>query len=351
MAYQSTKAQDHAYQTFQKDLKGQELPSALFFYGRESFLSQWAVGALVEKFVNPAVMAMEFTQLDGKTTTLEEIRNSCETLPMLSERKLVLVADFPPLAGEKSKGFGEAEEKELADYIKTLPDTTLLIFTSETADKRKKLFKVLAECGKAYDFSALPEKQLIGFIQKRLKLAEKTAKASSISRFIAGTGYYDKETDYTLYNVENDVKKAIAHSVGEEVTASDFMSTVAGNIDTDVFAMLDAISRDKKDEAFLKLHNILDSGENTYKLLALVCSQFELMLSASEMKEEGTPFASIQQQLGVHEFRIRKALQFAQGYSVARLRRILKSAYEVDKNIKTGILEQRLALEMFIAEI
>lgn len=351
MAYQSVKAQEHAYQTFQKDLKGESLPNALFFYGREGFLSEWAVGALIQRYVNPAVLAMEYSHMDGRTVTIDEIKNSCETLPMLSERKVVQVSDFSPLAGEKTKNFSETEEKELAEYLKDLPETTLLLFTAKTADRRKKLFKTIAETGKAYDFCELPEKQLVNFIMKRLKMAGKTARTSAISAFIGQTGYYDKDTDYTLYNVENDIKKAVSHSSGEEVTAEDFGATVAGNIDTNVFAMLDAISKDRKEEAFLFLYHILDSGENTYKLLALVCSQFELMLSAKEMKEEGLPFSAIQKQLNVHEFRIKKAMQFAQGYSIQKLRRILRSAYEVDKNIKTGILEQRLALEMFVAEI
>lgn len=351
MAYQSAKAQEHAYQTFQKDLKGESLPNALFFYGREGFLSQWAVGELVKKYVNPAVLAMEYSPLDGKTATLDEIKNCCETLPMMSSKKVVLVADFPPLAGERTKTFGEGEEKELAEYISDLPETTLLLFTSETADRRKKLFKTIAEKGRAYHFCELPEKQLENFIVKRLKAAGKTARPAAVSAFIRETGYYDKDTDYTLYNLENDIKKAVSHSTTEEVTAEDFGATVAGNIDTNVFAMLDAVSKDQKEEAFLMLHNILDSGENTYKLLALLCSQFELMLSAKEMREEGLPFSAIQKQLNVHEFRIKKALQFSQGYSVQKLRRVLRGAYEVDKNIKTGLLEQRLALEMFVAEI
>lgn len=351
MAYQNAKAQEHAYQAFQRDLKGDALPNALFFYGREGFLIHWAWGAIVDRYVNPAVAALEFSSLDGSGTSIDEIKNCCETLPMLSSRKVVLVSDFAPLAGEKSKNFGEAEEKELARYVADLPETTMLVFTAEKADKRKRLFKTLSEKGRVYEFSPLTEKLLEGFIQKRLKLAGKTARASALSAFMGQSGYFNKDTEYTLYNIENDVKKAISHSAGGEVKTADFQAAVSGNMDTNVFAMLDAVSRDKKDEAFLMLHNILDSGENAYKLLALICGQFELMLSVSEMKEEGLVFTAIQKQLGVHEFRVKKAMQFAQGYSLSRLRRILRSAYEVDKNIKTGLLDQRLALEMFIAEI
>ena len=38
-------------------------------------------------------------------------------------------------------------------------------------------------------------------------------------------------------------------------------------------------------------------------------------------------------------------------YSREGLKRILSKAYEIDGNIKNGLLEQTLALELFIAEI
>jgi DNA polymerase-3 subunit delta len=55
--------------------------------------------------------------------------------------------------------------------------------------------------------------------------------------------------------------------------------------------------------------------------------------------------------LGIHEFRIKKAASFAEKYSLQSLRQILQRAYEIDKNIKTGLLESSLALELFIAGI
>ena len=327
------------------------LGGALFFYGREQLLIDWAIGAIMDKYLNPAVVSLEFSKISGPDRTVDEIKNCCETLPMLSEKRVVLVPDFSVLAGEKEKHFGEAEEKELIDYLKTMPETTLLIFTGQKADKRKKIYKTISESGAVYEFSELSQPLLVNFIQKRLKAAGKTAGKQAISTFVELSGYYDKDTEYTLYNIENDVKKAICHAQGQEVTAEDFGITVAGNIDTNVFSMLDFISRGQKGEAFVLLHNILDSGDSVYKLLALICSQFELMLSVKEMQEEGLHFSGIQKELGVHEFRVKKAMEFARQYSVKHLRAILRQAYEVDKNIKTGLLEQRLALEMLIAAI
>lgn len=350
MAYQS-KNQEHAYQKIQRQLKGGELKDPMLFFGRERYLIDWAVGAIVKRYVNSATQALEYSKIQGESMTLAELQNSCETLPMLSEKRVVLVSDFPPFSGAKSKYMTEADEKALAEYLKEIPQSTLLIFTAETADKRRKLYKTIERLGGAYEFGPLFRPLLIATIKKRLSQAGKEAKSSAISQFIDHTGYFDKETQYTLFHLENDIKKAVAHAWGSEVTAEDFLSVVSGNMDTDVFAMLDAVSRGEKSEAFVRLHNILDSGERVYGLLALICSQFEIMVSAQEMREEGRPIGLIQKELGVHEFRLKKALQFAQGYSLSRLRQILANAYQVDQNIKSGLLEESLALEMFIAEM
>jgi len=323
----------------------------MFFFGRERYLIDWAVGAIVKRYINPATEALEYSKIQGADATWTEIYNSCETLPMFSEKRVVLVSDFPPLAGVKSKSMPEADEKALADYIKAIPESTLLIFTGETADKRRRLYKAIESGGGVYDFGPLSRALLTGTVEKRLSQAGKRARSTAISQFIDHTGYFDKETEYTLFNLENDIKKAVSHAVGEEVTAEDFLSVMSGNIDTDVFAMLDAVSRGNKPEAFVRLHNILDSGERAYGLLALICSQFEIMVSAREMRDEGRPTALIQKELGVHEFRLKKALQFSESYSIEQLKRILANGYEVDKNIKSGLLGETLALEMFIAGI
>ena len=147
------------------------------------------------------------------------------------------------------------------------------------------------------------------------------------------------------------IKKIVAYNENPEVTWDSICNTVSGNVDTNVFNMIDATSRNKKDEAFQLLHNLLFFGEKEYKILALICSQFEIILSVKEMKEDGYSLGQMKEILGVHEFRIKKAAAFADRYSIPRLYKILQKAYEIDKNIRSGSLESSLALEMFIAEI
>ena len=71
------------------------------------------------------------------------------------------------------------------------------------------------------------------------------------------SGYGNKAIEYSLYNLENDLKKIIAHSGNSsEITAADVSDIIAANPENNVFAMLDAIGRNRKDEAFRLLHNL-----------------------------------------------------------------------------------------------
>ena len=294
---------------------------------------------------------MDFSKLEGTAATFEQIRNDCETLPFLSERRVVLVSDFNLVEGGKTKGFNEEEERLLTDYLLDIPDHCMLIITSKGVDKRKKILRSIAERGSIYEFGKLDEKSLKAYIGKRFKEAGKNARPSVVSELIATSGYYDKETDYTLFNLENDIKKAIAYNESTEICMDAVENSISGNMDTNVFAMIESLGRNRKDEAYQILHNLFISGEQVYRLLALLCSHFEIILSVKEMREEGKSFAEMKDILGIHEFRIKKAASFAEKHSLQNLRKILGKVYEIDKNIKTGLLEPYLALELFIAGI
>lgn len=311
----------------------------------------WALELIVGHYINPVSRALDLTVLSGEDASFSQIMNCCETLPIMSQHKVVIVSDFKPLSGGKQKGFGDQEEKDLAEYLKTVPDSCLLIFTGETPDKRKKLYKTVDSCGQAYDFCQLDERLLKGFIEKRIHSFGKSAQPSVISMFITGSGYYEKDTEYTLYHLINDIAKAAAHSQGDEIQREDVARTISGNVDTNVFAMIDALSQGRRDEAFRLLHNLMLFGEKEYRLLALICSQFESILVAREMKEEGKSFEEIRSQLNLHEFRVKKAVQFAERYSRPHLKVILSKAYQVDEQIKTGLLPAPLALELLLAQI
>ncbi|GAB1476606.1 DNA polymerase III subunit delta [Bacillota bacterium] len=366
MAAYKEKNQEHAYKRIQRDIKSGDLKNLLFFYGEEEYLINWALDEIVNRYIDPGVGTLNRTSFNWKSTSVEELIEECETLPMFAEKRVVIIEGFK--AGEeKSKedqepaDTAEAEEsaeeevvddkkqKDLIRYAEMLPDSCFLILTSQSADKRRKIYKTINSLGACYEFSRLDEPDVRSLIKKRLAKSGKTAEANVIRRIIEMSGYLDKQSNYKLYNLENDIKKLVAHSVGNEILITDLNETLSRNTEAYVFDMIDAISQNRKGDALSLLHSLINSGEVWQKLLALICSSYEVLLIVKEMKEDGFGLGEIFKKTGIHEYRIKIASGISGRYSSRQLRHILCSCFTADKNIKFGLLDEKLAIEMLIA--
>jgi DNA polymerase-3 subunit delta len=341
----------HAYKKFENDLKDDSIKNALLLYGKEQYLVKWAVETLSKKYVSDDHRAFDFYEVDHEKATVDAIVENCETLSMFSGKRIVYIPDFTLFSESKHKSIKEADEKLLAEYIKNVPDTCLLIMTSDSADKRKKIFKEIAMYGGVYDFEALDERALKNCVEKRFSKYGKKIRTSVVAEFVEQSGYFHKDSGYTLFNIENEIKKIAAHCDGGEVSVADVIEVISGDIENNLFAMIDAVGRNKKDESYRLLVNLLGSDGSVFHILALLVSQFELMLEVKEMKGEGKSSAEIQRVLNVNEYRIKKAASVAGLYSIARIRDILKKLFQVEINIKTGLMDQNLALEVMISEV
>ena len=339
MANYKDKNKEHAFHLITKDIKAGSLDKPLFFCGSETYLINWAVDLIYKEFVNPISKELDLVIIEENDSTLDNIKSVCETFPMFSKKRVVVLKDF--------KGMNE----EFALYIADMPEFCQLIIICSDPDKKTKIYKEASKHWKEYEFDSLEENDLKKFIEKRFKASGKIIKKSLIAQIVNSSGYYDKESNYNLYNLENDVKKIIHYSQDQEVEAFHITESISGNVETNVYKMIDAISSNKKDEAFELLHDILLSGENLYYILAVIIGQFETLLEVKELREEGNNLSQMQKALAIHEYRIKKAMLYGEKFSKNNIKETLGKLYEVDRNIKNGFIDGTLALEMIIARI
>ncbi|MGI6765789.1 MAG: DNA polymerase III subunit delta [Lentihominibacter sp.] len=360
----------HAFIRIESDIKAGNIPGVVLFAGREEYLVDFYSQVLIRKFISEASASLDLVKPDRDNVTAQAIIEALETVSLMSERKVVWLQDFFDDKGRMPEAFDkkESEVRTLVEYIeqnlnKGREGILLLITYARQNDDRdhanimrSALSKSIGQVGAVYDFNSLNSGQVRSFIEKRFRSAGKTF-APGIPGIIAReTGYGSKGIDYDLYNLENDLKKIIAHcGEGTEIMSEDVIQVITVSPENNVFAMIDAVGRNRKDEAFRLLHNLLVNGTSEFQLLGIITGQLEIMLEAREMKESGLSLKEIQAALKrsdkVHEFRTRKALEAGNRFSCRDLGRILSSAYDVEENIKTGIMPGPLALEYFIAQI
>lgn len=354
MAYKAKYGQtkeEHAFQTFHKELAGGTFPPVMLMYGEEEYLIEWACRSLAEKFTDEAMRNMDFVKLCGEECTVDGIIEACDTFSVFSERRIVWARDFGPLVKKTVGGFGENEKQKLSAYMENPNDRAILIFSCVKPDDGGSLAKLLKKQCKCYNFASLDRPQLTAFAEKRFKAAGTGISKADLRYFIDETGYFNRESEYRIYNLENDIKKVTAYSEGGVVTREDVDQTLHGDMDRFAFNFLDAISSGNKGEAFRLLHNMLGGGSEVFSLLGLLINQFELMYEVKELEADGMTLEAIAKRLKVNGYRVRKAAAAADKLAYKKLRETLSSLYEVDRNIKTGTMDGTLSLEMLIGRM
>lgn len=350
MAYNQAKTQ-HAFQVFHRNLRDDDFMPVLFMYGDEEYLTEWAAKSLADKFVDKTLQDIDFVKLPGEESDADRLLGACDTLSVFSPRRIIWAKDFPPLIKKNSKGFGESEVDKIIDYVNNPNPDAILIFSCVKPDETSKLVKTLKKQCRCYNFDSLDMPQLMAFAEKRFKAAGVNISRSDLKYFVDETGYFHRDSDYKLYNLQNDIIKLIAHSGALNITKDDIDQTLQGDMDSFVFNFLDAISNNQKDKALRMLYNILGTSGEIFSILGLLVNQFELILEVKELKEEGMSQEQIAKELKVNAYRVKKTMPIADRFSYKKLKETLIQLYETDRNIKTGMMDQNLSLELLIGRI
>ena len=363
----------HAFIKIGRDIGSGNISDFVLLCGREEYLVDFYSKKLMDMYINPVAASLDMVTLSRNEVTPELIIQNIETVSMMSERKVVYVPEFIDAKGKLPKNFQKNEEMlgELIEYIKTSlmgscehSGQVLLLMTyawpgDERAAKdilKNELGKAAAEAGGLYNFDTLNAAQVRSFIEKRFRDGGRNF-AYGLADFIAKeTGYLNDSVDYGLYNLNNDLKKIIAYAEpGKEITKADVFSVITVNPENDVFAMIDAVGKGRKDEAFRLLHNLIADGNDIFRLLSLITGQLEIMLMTCEMKEKGMRLEDMQRLIKkldkTHEYRVKKAFQTVDKFTKDKLKEMLAGAFEVNWNIKSGLIPDTLALEYFIGRI
>lgn len=348
---------EHAYRRIQSELSSGKLPGVVLLYGREQYLVDWAIERAISLYINPVAKTMDCTFIDEDDLQDQSLSDAViaasETLPLFSEKRVVVVRGSKVFTGDTGR-----DAEKIAEYISDVPDTTLLIFRTDEINAKKKLPAAVAKVGKLYEFDGLPREDLAAFVSKRFKAQNLDVPNSVMRIIIEETGYFNRESDYNLYALNNDVTKMIALAkadVGANaravVTEEIAKQTIEGDVESSAIDFINHLCSGEKNKAFKLLNNILDEDNDAYRLIGLMVSQFELILGIRGLQDAKVIPSVIQSKLGLQKWRYDKLRPFAEKMSREKLRNLLIKIYEIDRNIKTGNISGRIAMEMIIAEV
>jgi len=320
------------------------------FHGEDEFSRSETLADFKKKMGDPGLVELNTSVFDGRKVALGELQHACDSVPFMADRRLVIVegllARLEPKGRERARSAWQKEYlAELTGYLPHLPETTRLVFVEDRPINKSNPVHRLAlsdERGHVREFEPPQKKKLSRWIEQRVKKRGGQISAAANATLAAFVG-----SDLRLLDQEIE-KLSVYVNGAHPINEDDVRLLVSYVQEANVFEMVDALGQRDGQRAARLLHQLLDDGEHPLALLGMIVRQFRIMIQVKELGGKGLSQQDVAARLKLHPFVVKKAVRQAMNFSMEQLETVYGRLLETDVAIKTGQMDEVLALDMLV---
>ena len=274
---------------------------------------------------------------------------SVKSPPMMSEHKLVewQFADLGRLKERELNLLSElAKSKEDYPYatviISVLPDG----FDKGTQKKPSKLYKVISESFDVLTFDKSTDAQLSAWIAKHFSARGIEVSRETVAEILLRVGH---SMQALYFEIEKLSSYAGAHKAAR-ITTEDVIEICALSIESEAFAISNAIIEKNVEKAFLALSDMKMQRIDAGLILAQLSKTYADLLSVALFSEEGKNAADIAAVMKFHPYKLGLYMSAAKKLGTEKIAASLASLIKTDASSKSGGISGYEAIEFFITQ-
>ncbi len=350
------------YRALLNDIKENRFTSVYLLHGEEKYLQEEIIEQLKKSYLGPEEQ-FGYEKVEGGSLNLAEIVAQIGEKGLFSTQRL-LVVDNPPYLGSSRKTAEQgdqegpdekviANEKEsiglLEDFVleqqKGQPGS-VLVFTTEKADRRKRIYKMIEKKGTAVECSHLKGEALTDWIRQKAASLGKTVDRSAIDKLLLAG-------NHNLHYLAGELEKYSSYLGNSETVISGQVVDLlfSGDLQGNVFKLADALAERNLIGAESLLQLLIGRREKPLLIFFMIARHYRLLLQARCLLDEGLPPSQFASTLEVPPFVARKLQDQTGAYSRTALEDVIIILQESDHKIKTGRLEPGQALSLIMSRI
>lgn len=297
-----------------------ELKPFYYVYGDEELLVEQALDRLRGLFDSEAGADFNIEVLSAPEAGVERIIDSAEALPLVADRRLVIVRDVTALSRK--------DQSALAEYLDHQSPGTILV-----------LVAAVPAAGGARDASAIKKAEASPVFKKASGSGSALKFTLGRSRRQKLEDWINEEFEKKGKRVEGPARDLLVEKAGSRlrdlssaiervslfaadrgtISSTDVAQVVAPGAEQGIFELVDAVAERRRDTSLYLLNRLMGQGENAHRILNLLMRQFRLIAGCKSLADRD--YGSIARELGIPPFLVGKCLQQSKRFSQERLRR------------------------------
>lgn len=308
-----------------------------YFPGDNDFSKNEALQKLIAAAIEPGTEDFCLDILNGEETDATTVVTLAATLPMLSERRVVVVREFQRLP--------QADRETVVEFAEKPNPTTCLVLITPKVDLKTKLYARLTRVATTVTFYPIFPEKIPAWIEQRARQAGKRMSPDACQTLQALVGE-------DLGELAGEIRK-LAVYVGdrETIERADLDAVMGPSRAGTVFDLARAVGEKDFVKAHRMLYHALDTGETPHALVALLVRHITILWKIYALKHARQSDDEIKKALKLgwgFERHYPQYLAQARRLSVRDLQTGFEALLEADVALKTSRQSPRLVMQRLL---
>ena len=226
--------------------------------------------------------------------------------------------------------------------MKHIPETTCIVFVESEVDKRSKLFKAVSSTGYAANLTMPGDKQLMLWLGGIVKRENKLIQEQTMQYFL-------QLVEHDMNGMRQEMEKLICY-VGHRqvIEKADVDAVCCVFVENKVFDMISAVAEKNQKRAMQLYDDLVALKEPPMRILYLMIKQFNTLYEVRDLAVKGYPASAIAEKTAIRDFIVKRNISLGRHFEITALREAVAYGTELEEEIKTGRITDRLAVELMI---
>jgi DNA polymerase-3 subunit delta len=330
---------------FEKELQENKLKNCYIFCGSDEGLIKTAIKKIRNLKIDENFADFNYTKISGDKLNLDTLINNCESIPFMSEYRMVEIFRANFLRDGKGEDGGRDIES-FRNYLKDIPPYTFLIMYYVFEDDREKLSSRVKKLQNVCQVVKVDKLKGIGFQSKVKSMFEEKGKSIGKSE----VGYFCSIIENNMSIVNNEIEKLILYTEGREITREDIIKMSPYEKENDIFNLVSYLSERNIKAAIDTLNQLVYRGEKPPKILAMIERQFKLLFALRIKVAKGVKKEELVKEYSLNPYIADKMIIQSKKFSQEALKKNIEICINTESEIKSKSVDQKNAIEMLMVK-
>ena len=335
-------------QEFKQHLKSDETARVYVLYGEETYLTAHYAQQLIRKAGGRSgdpLAEFNFQKFDGQECSFDVIEEAAEALPLMADRKCVVVNDCDVTSAA-------VFDRAMA-LVSDPPEETVLIFVmialyadGKKAAKFKQFLDAVSKTGVVAEFPRKSTDEIVKLLCAGAGRRGSLMKPDIARRLVEQCG-----NDLNL--LLNELDKLCAVAGNGEITAIVLDQVAIKNLNAQAYELSNAILQQHYEKAYQILHRLFACRAEPVVILGALSSAYADLYRAKVASAGGVQAETLVEEFDYKgkAFRLRYATRDCSRLSLESLRESLDILAQADRRLKSTSADKKIVLEETAAKL